>query len=249
MKEILIHILLFPIIHKLSSWLHLSHARERLLVKLEPWRIQKPKTALSRKRLQNHSVIRNVDSLVSQQARERILSGFANYGLITKERDSVFFNTPLTFAWQKFFTISHYFLQDLVVPALADHYKDQNIACFVILPFPRNRKTRESVDFERALESLLGSRPINREVFTPAIVDKKLSTTWTNGIREGEKILVIQPMAIDDDYVKRAIEYIEDNSSGSIIEILTIIDCSGRASDKRSTNPFERVLIELNLSK
>src|SRR4030042_5660105 len=102
---LLAHILFSFTFHRLSSWLHLAHARERLLQKLEPWRFHRPTNALSEREMLNHNVIKSVDSVVSEQAKERIMKGVVEYGLITRQRDYIL-NTPLTFEWKRFFTRS-----------------------------------------------------------------------------------------------------------------------------------------------
>jgi hypothetical protein len=204
--------------------------------------------AFTAKEIIDHGVVRSVDSaVVSEEARQRIVENLGRRGLVRKCWDFVL-GTPVTFDWKRFFIYLAPILDELVVPKLAELYKQGNVACFVILPYPRDRKSKTTADFERSLENRLGSREMFKDYFSPAIIQRKMGTQWVQKIREGERILVLQPMAMNDDYLEKAIKCVKDYSVGSIIEILTLVDASGRPAGKRSMDPPERVLIELNLT-
>jgi hypothetical protein len=244
----LLEILLSPIIRWLVRKTHIQGFYERLLRWLEERRFRHPMDAFTTKEIMEHGVVRSVDSAtVSEEAKQRIVENLGRWGLVKKCRDFVL-GTPVTFDWNKFFIYLAPILDELVVPKLAELYKQENVACLAILPYPRNKKSKPTADFERSLENRLGSREIFKDRFSPAIIDRKISTQWVQKIIKGEKILILQPMAMNDDYLEKAIKCVKDYSVGSIIEILTLVDASGRPAGKRSIDPPERVLIELNLN-
>lgn len=244
----LFEILLSPIIRWLVRRTHIQGFHERLLRRLEPRRFRRPMDTFTTKEIIQHRVVRSVDSaVVSEEARQRIVEDLGRWGLIKKCRDFVL-GTPVTFEWKKFFIYLAPILDELVVPKLAELYKQENVACFAILPYPRDKKSKPTADFERSLENRLGSREIFKDFFSSAIIERKISTQWVQKIIEGERILILQPMAMNDDYLEKAIKCVKDYSVGSIIEILTLVDASGRPVGKRSIDPPERVLIELNLN-
>jgi hypothetical protein len=244
----LFEILLSPIIRWLVRRTHIQGSYERLLRWLEERIFRRPADTFTTKEIIEHRIVRSVDSAtVSEEAKQRIVENLGRLGLVKKCRDFVL-GTPATFEWKKFFIYLAPILDELVVPKLAEIYKQENVACFVILPYPRSKKSKPTANFERSLENRLGSREIFKDFFSPAIIERKLNTQWVHKIIGAEKILILQPMAMNDDYLGKAIKCVKDYSVGSIIEILTLVDASGRPVDKRSIDPPERILIELNLN-
>jgi hypothetical protein len=244
----LFDILVSFVIRWLVRAIHIEGFHERLLRWLEERRFRRPMDAFTTKEIIEHGVVRSVDSaVVSEEAKQRIVEGLGRWGLVKKRRDFVL-GTPMTFEWKKFFIYLAPILDELVVPKLVELYKQENVACFAVLPYPRRKKSRLTADFERSLENRLGSREIFKDFFSPAIIERKISTQWVHKIIEGEKILILQPMAMNDDYLEKAIKCVRDYSVGSIIEILTLVDASSRPVGKRSIDPPERVLIDINLN-
>ncbi len=214
---------------------------------LEKKKFRVPVDALTHKKIINHKVIKAVDSaVISDPVRRDIERKLGDWCLIRREWDSDL-STPLTFKWKEFFQRSDRTLAERVAPSLAELYQERNIACFVILPFPRDKKHKPLESFQRALEERLGSREIKREWLAPAILDGKIPLQWTSRVRQGEGILILQPMAMNDQYIEKVVTYINENSMGSIIEVVTVVDGSARGINGRSKSPPERILIELDL--
>lgn len=221
----------------------------RKIPRLKRRKFRCPGDALTKRELITHRVINSVDTVISEEAKERILDEMAQWGLIRKKWDALL-DTPLTFTHDRFFTYSASILNEHVVPQLAALYEKENISYFVILPYPRTKKqkSRPTADFEQSLENRLGSRTIFREELIPNRIAETTRPAWLGQTRAGEKVLILQPMAMEDDYLDKAIAYVKKYSVSSIVEVLTIVDASKRPADKRSVDPPERVLIKLNLN-
>lgn len=202
--------------------------------------------AITEKEIIKYNIISSVDTVVSEGTKKRIREEIARRGLIRRQWDSIL-GTPLTFESKRFFVYLASVLKEHVAQRLADLYRKENLSCFVLLPYPREKRSKHTEGFEQYLEDCLGSREISIEFLTPAIIDRKMSANWLTQVKEGEKLLILQPMAMNDDYLNKAIAYVRECSLSSIVEVLTIVDASGRPADKRSKDPPERVLIELNL--
>jgi hypothetical protein len=95
----------------------------------------------------------------------------------------------------------------------------------------------------------LDTTSITIEWFASGIIEGKIQPQWLRYLKEGQNILILQPMALNDDYIQRTIDYVRSVSSGTVVGIVTIIDGSGRSIDRRSQDPPEKVLIELDLNK
>lgn len=80
------------------------------------------------------------------------------------------------------------------------------------------------------------------------MLDRKIGAEWLGKLKEGERILIIQPVAANDDYLDRTLEYISRCSLGTVHGVVTLVDGSGRPPSRRSQAPHERVLVELDLS-
>ena len=226
----------------------LDSVRERMAQMLEARRGYRKSDALRRKQIVDTQIIRYVDSaVISDDVKKMTEETMGRWGLIKKQWNDDL-STPYTFEWRKFFSYSATWTE-LVAHTLAELYKEQNIACLAILSCPRTKKTKATDDFDKALENALGSRKMGREWITYGMIERKHPPRWIDQLREGEGILILQPMAMNDDYVQKTVDYINTYSEGSIVEVITLFDGSGRGSDKKSKNPPERVLIELNLSQ
>ena len=220
-----------------------------LLRWLEEKNSRRLKDALTEKQILEYKVIRSVDSaIIKRKERKRIVRELGRRGLI-RNKWCPHLSTPLMIDWRRFFLGLSPVLTHIVAPSAAELYKGKNIACFVNLPFPRDRKEKCLADFEKALENHLDTRGIDTEWFASGILEGKIQTQWVGKLKEGQGILILQPMALDDDYLQKTVDYIRRISMGNIIEVVTIIDGSGRPNDKRCKDPPERVLIELNLNQ
>jgi len=228
--------------------MHVVRTHERILRRLEQAKFRPPKDALTLKEIINHNIISSVDSdIISSQITKRIQEGLARWGLIRRQWDPAL-RTPLALEWKQFFVRLDSVLSEAVVPSLNKKYKGTNVVCFAILPFPRDKKHKPAESFQQAFEECLGSQAIHREFVTTAILERKVAPQWLIQLREAEKILVLQPMGMNDHHLEKTLELISDCSVGHTHEVITILDGSGRPMDRRSKSPPERVLVELNLS-
>jgi len=243
---ILFYLLPRPSIKWLVRKIHLDRIYEKRLRKLGKYR--PAREALTMKEIIDKEIIKSVDpEVISPQIKKRIQEGLARWGLVRRKWDDIL-ETPLSFNWKQFFIYHGSLLSNVVVPNLNELYQNIKIACFVVLPFPRHKKHKPIEGFMREFEKCLGSQPINIEYMVPATIDKKIKPSWLTKIKDGEKILIIQPMAMDDDYLERTLKFVSDFSAGVVYEVITIIDASGRPATKRSVKPTGRILLEFNLS-
>jgi len=244
----LFEILVSATIRWVARKMHITRPHDRALRWLEDKRFRPPPDALTEKEIIVNRIVKSVDSrVIPDDVRKRIQGRLAHWGLIRRQWDHDL-STPLALDWKKCFVRLGSLLAEIVVPRLNAEYTDANIACFAILPFPRGRKHRPTEAFEQAFERCLGARPICREFLTPGILERKIAPVWISQLGDAEKILVLQPVAMDDDYLQRALEYIKGCSVGSVHEVVTLLDGSGRSVGRRSMTPPERVLMELDLS-
>ena len=245
----LFQIALFPFVRQITRKIHGDRLWDRLLHWLEEKSARRPEDALTEKQILKYKVIRSVDpAIIKRKGKKRIVRELGRRGLI-RNKWCPHLSTSLMIEWQRFFLGLSSLMTETVAPSVAELYTGKNIGCFVNLPFPRDRKEKCLVDFEKALENHLDTRRIDTEWFASGILEGKIKTQWVNKLKEGQGILILQPMALDDDYLQRTVDYIRSISMGHIVEVITIIDGSGRPNDKRCKDPLERVLIELNLNQ
>ncbi len=228
--------------------MHAEGVHEPVLRWLERAKFRRPKDALTMKEIIDHKIISAVDpEVISSEVTERIERGLANWGLIVREWDKVL-RTPLKFWWKQFFVRLGSTFSEFILPNLNRQYADINVACFVVLPFPRDKKHKPIESFQQAFEACLGSQTIHQEYISTSMLDRKVAPQWLSRLGERERILVLQPMAINDQYLQNTLELINECCIGSVHEVITILDGSGRPMGSRSENPRERVLFKLNLS-
>jgi len=246
--KVLFEILVSGIIRWIVRRIHIDGPYDRVLRWLEGKKSRPPADALTQKEILSLQIIKAVDStVVSEDIRQRIIREFAHCGLVRRKWDQDL-SRPLKFEWKKFFVQSRSTLAEHVVPKINPLYDSAGITCFAILPFPRRRKNTPTESFENAFENCLGSQSMRREFITSGMLDRKMGAEWLGQLKEGERILVIQPMAANDDYLERTLDYIKKCSMGTVHEVITLVDGSGRSTSRRSQNPPERVLVELDLS-
>ena len=226
---------------------------ERFLVWLAPKR-RRQKNALTKKETLKRKVIRRVDAeFVNKEARDSIITLLGTRGLVLEnsQKDPVFL-TPLTVQWERLFLELNGILNDKVLKPLNDRYDTMKIGCVIILPYPRQSKSKLTNAFERALVECLGSLRIPVDFLTPAILRERPVSLAMSKTKKNEKILVMQPVAIDDDYLAQSLKYIGIHSESPVAEVLNIIDPIGisqklRASSGSVDFPW-KTLIEMDLS-
>jgi len=228
---------------------HLEARHDRALRFLERKRFRRPEDSLSEKQITARKVVKAVDEeVMSEQLKGRLERELGHWGLIRSEWDSTL-GTPMTLEWKKFFVRLGTMFTEAVVPSLNEMYDRSNVACFAVLPFPRHKKDCGVESLQGALEECLGSQPVFREFITSGMLDKKIQPQWLKQLKSGEGILVLQPMATNDQYLAHALAYIGDCSMGNIVGIVTLIDASGRSASSRNQTPPERVLVQLSLGQ
>lgn len=246
--KVLFQLLVSAIIRWMVRRVGAERFHERVLHWLEYWKVRPPRNALTEREVRDLGILRSVDlQVITQRCKEEIVRILGHWGLITRQWD-VTLKTPLTFKCQDFFLASRSLLSGEVARSLGDVLQGESIVCFVILPASPDKRARVTVALENALESCLGSRPVFREFLVPAMLNGEIGAPVVSRVRQGEKILVLRPVAINDDYLARAVAYIRAHSMGEIAGIVTIVDVSGRGDEQRSANPPERVLVEMSLS-
>jgi hypothetical protein len=232
----------------LARRMRITGAHDSILRSLEYKKFRPPTNALTTKEIKSQKIIRTVDTkIIRNKVKGRLEEGLGHWGLVRKQWDRDL-STPFTLDWKGFFVRLDPLFVEVILPILNEEYTDLNIACFVILPFPRNKKSRPTEAFEHSFEQCLGTRPICREFITSGILERKIKTAWLHRLSKGEKILVLQPVAMHDDYLKKTLQFIEKYSMGSVHQVVTMLDGSGRPEARRSRNPRERVLMEMVLS-
>ena len=241
-----------PIGRKIFVVVLRSERYERMLVWLAPKR-RRHKNALTKKEALKRKVIKRTDTeVVSKEARETIIHLLGSSGLVLQnsQKDPVLL-TPLTVQWERLFLELNNVLTTKVLKPLNDKYDTMKIGCVIILPYPRQSKSKLTSAFERALVECLGSLKIPIDFLTPAILRERPVSLAMSKTRKTEKILVIQPVAIDDDYLGNSLKYICEHSESPVAEVLTIVDPSGVSQKLRATTgsvnfPW-RTLIEMDL--
>jgi hypothetical protein len=213
-------------------------------------RSARPKSALTKKELLSLGVVKGTDSsVIPETAKSKIVNLLAESGCITRrmEKDPHFL-TPLSIDIETLFLHLAPVLETAVVDRLNPVYDEQSLACIVMLPAPRDSKSMVAARFQVALADCLSSLKIPIEFFTPAVVRGELEPGSIARTKETERILIVQPMAMNDDYLHHTISNIRAHSVSEIAEVLTLVDPRDRPESARSTKPRERVIIELDLT-
>lgn len=208
------------------------------------------RTALTRKELLDLDAVKIVDLSMRANPLENKVSGIlAENGCITRDigKDPHFYST-LTLDIEKALFFLAPVLKSMILDKLNPIYDTQRLACIVVLPAPRNSKSRMTTEIELALARCLSSRDIPIEFFSQAIVREAVKPRSIARILEKERVLVLQPVAMSDPYLDHSVSLIREQCVGEIAEVLTLLDPTGRSQAERSTDPPERVLIELDLS-
>lgn len=207
-------------------------------------------SALTKRELTSLEVVEVVDlSVISEDMKNRIVDLIDEYGCISRrnEKDPIYF-TPLSVDLEKLFLALAPVLAEEVVRRLNPVYDDYRIACIVVLPVPRISKSKMTARFQIALEQCLSGLEIPIEYFTPAVVRGELGPGSIAKTKEKERILILQPSPMDDQYLNYCISYIIDYSMSEIAEILTLVDPINQLKSEGSSLPRERVLLKLNLN-
>lgn len=247
--DILANVLASVVARWVMRALHIENRREQYLARLANKRARR-KSSLTKKEVLAYGVIKYVDSrVVSEATKNMIVDLLAERGLVWKgEKKDPHFLTPLSIDVEQVFLNLNQILVMTVLNALNSLYDKENITCIAVLPFPRQSKSRVTAGFERALVECLRSLAIPIDFLTPAVLRERPLGQAVTRTKEMEKILVVQPVGVNDDYLVKSVSYIRNHSMSQILEILTIIDPSGRSQSLKSTDPPERVLIELDLT-
>lgn len=133
--EVLVH----AIVRRVVRLLHIDGPHDRVLRWLEGKRFRPPADALTQKEILALGIVKSVDSTaITEDVKRRIVKELGYWGLLRREWDRDL-STPLKFDWKKFFVQSRSTLAEHIVPKINPLYDSANIACFVLLPFPRKR--------------------------------------------------------------------------------------------------------------
>lgn len=245
--EVLFAFLVNVAVRWAMSRMHLEHLHDRMLRWLERLSFRPTQNSLTTKEIVSKEIIASVDTkVISPPIRKRIQEELGHWGLIVNGWDKIL-GTKLSLDWKQFFVRLAPLLKETVVPNLNLEYDNKNIACFVTLPFPRTKKHQPIGDFLSAFEECLGSRTIHRESIAPAMLERHIRPEWLSRLKKDERILVLQPMAADDDYLERILAFIRKFSMGTVEAVITVIDASRRPENKRSESPPERILLDFDM--
>jgi hypothetical protein len=243
------------IVSPVFVWLTAHTGLEERRESLKRWLAGKRghnKNALTKKEIKQRQIIRRVDGIVTEKAKNRLVDLLAKKGLILQKgkKDPIHLTT-LSVEWEKLFLDFNPIIDDEIRGPLNEIYDRVKVACIVVLPYPRSSKKRHTVPFETALVDCLGSRDTPVDFLTPAVLRDRPTSQALINTKENESILVIQPVYIKDDYLAQSLKYIQVHSLSQVAEVLTVLDPSKKENVVGSTNsnisPPHRVLIELDL--
>lgn len=248
--ELCYEILASGFLRALSKAIGLLDRHVELLrfLKVSIYRI-KPE-ALSRQEFMDLGVIQEVDSrTIVRPERAAIASLLADGGCVSRatKKDPLLL-TALSFDIEGACLQLDPMLKGVIVERLTADYTGRNISLFVLVPAPRSSKSNMLPGFITELDYRLGTLRIPLEILTHSVLSGKVPCQYLHRTKENEAILVIQPVALDDNYMEYCLSFIEHKSMSKVLEILTVIDPSSRPKGRWSSNPSERVLIKLNLT-
>lgn len=221
-------------------------------------RKKRPKNALTKKEIRG--LIVGVDgTVITGKIKNRFIELIAKKGLISQLNEKEFKKhrkeallssataAKLKIEWIDLFLAVNPLLENSVVDTLNDIYDKEKVACIAILPFPRNNKARLTAAIERALKGCLATQGVPADFLMPAVLREHPRAQWLIKTKDTEKILIIQPVGINDEYLQKSVDYIHKHSDSQIAEILTIIKLSDQAVGQKGPNVPQRILVELGL--
>jgi hypothetical protein len=246
---ICIEILADMTVRMLFDKLRARKLRERLLNYLSR-RSNHRKLALTKKQIIELGIVEVADSnLISKNTRNWIVDRIAEYHCIYRRntKDPIFF-TRLSVDIEALFVALAPVLEQDIVRRINLIYNNYSLAYFAVLPVPRDSKSRMTTGFEYSLERCLSSRDIPKELFTPAVVRGELGPGAIAQTSESERILVLQPLSMNDSYLDYSVSHINEHSMSKIAEILTLVGTTDQPKSEKKGLPEERVLLKLNLN-
>ncbi|MFA5400246.1 MAG: hypothetical protein WC169_01735 [Dehalococcoidia bacterium] len=237
--------------------LHLEPQYNRFLIWLASKRIRS-KFALTKKEIRK--IFKEVNrEVLSTRSEDRIVEKIAQFGLVTildkkdlkkhKKEVLVSANSDTKFRvnWDKLFVTLDTILENTIVGPLNEFYDKDKVACIVVLPFPRGGKASLAVAFERALKDCLASQDVPSIILTPALLRVRPKAQGLIRSKKNERILVLQPVGMNDKHLQKTVEYIQQYSESEISEILTIIKLEEHEYEYADPSVRHRVVIDLNL--
>ena len=199
------------------------------------------------------------EKIVPDKVKNRIVSNMYDQGLITELKNKELTKhhknalvsdsqeAKLSIKWENLFLMLRPVIEHNIVDPLNTIYDNERVACIVVLPFPRDSKSRLSATFERALKKCLASQGVPVDFLTPAVLKGRPHAQSLKDTKDTEKLLVLQPVGLNDEYLQKSVDYIHKYSRSPIAEILTIIKLSDQASGQTDPNVQQRMLIEFDL--
>jgi hypothetical protein len=154
---------------------------------------------------------------------------------------------PLTFDWERFFDTEEASITKMKIASeIVKRHKKLGISGIILLPFERSSVAFPVQHIAKQVEEGLkdGNRKFFKLPVNKGTIDKEELKDY-RGFQEGDKVLIVQPVAARDGFVYEVMKYLQKEKKADIKGIITIFDFVDYAP--RPTYQGEEVLIKLNL--